>query len=175
MTPRKRLDLLVSAFARLARPSAGLVLAGNDMGVAEALRPLIARLGIGGRTLFTGLLRGRERLEALTDANVLAYPGHHEIFGLVPLEALLCGTPVVVADDSGCGEVIRAIGGGHVVANGDVDALTNALEELLDRPAEARAAAMRARANVERRFAVDGVCAELETVYQAVVDAERPS
>ena len=37
----------------------------------------------------------------------------HEIFGLVPLEALLCGTPVVVAGDSGCGEVVvAAVGGG---------------------------------------------------------------
>jgi len=96
ITPRKRLDVLVRAFARL-RSDARLVLAGNDMGAAAGARALVRSLGIEPRTLFTGLLKGQDRLEALADAEVLVYPSQDEIFGLVPLEALLCGTPVIVA------------------------------------------------------------------------------
>src|SRR5262249_3201164 len=109
LTPRKRLDVLIRAFARLPRPSARLVTPANDMGAGRAARDLVAALGLTLPTTFTGLLRGEERLEARADADVLVYPSADEIFGLVPLEALLAGTPVVVSGDSGCGEVIREV------------------------------------------------------------------
>ena len=114
ITPRKRVDVLVRACARLlARPDARLVIAGNDLGPAGHVRQLAHAAGVGDRVLFTGLLRGHERLEALADADVLVYPSEDEIFGLVPLEAILCGTPVIVADGSGCAEVVRKVGGGQ--------------------------------------------------------------
>ena len=90
-------------------------------------------LGVGERTTFVGLLTGRARLEALTDADVVVYPSADEVFGLVPLEALLCGTPVVVADDSGCGEVVGQLDGAQVVAVGDPQALAAAIEAVLER------------------------------------------
>src|SRR5439155_17348838 len=97
LTPRKRLDLVIEAFARLRRSDASLVIAGNDMGAGGAARALAGALGVERRTWFTGLLQGRERLEALADADVMVYPSADEIFGLAPLESILSGTPVVVA------------------------------------------------------------------------------
>src|SRR5262249_34203449 len=82
MSPRKRLDVLVRAFARLQRPDCRLVLAGNDAGAAADARRIAFALGVGDQLVFTGLLRGRERLEALADADVLVYPSEDEIFGL---------------------------------------------------------------------------------------------
>ena len=97
LTPRKRVDLLVDAFARLDRSDATLVIAGNDMGAAApASRRRFVREVSKIAVRFTGLLRGHERLEALADADVVVYPSEHEVFGLVPLEALLAGTAVVV-------------------------------------------------------------------------------
>ena len=46
---------------------------------------------------------------------VVVYPSKDEVFGLVPLEALLAGTPVIVCGDSGAGEIIGTMGGGHIV------------------------------------------------------------
>jgi len=171
MTPRKRLDLLVRAFAALDRPRAGLVLAGNDMGVERGLRRLIDRLGIGARVRFAGLLEGRARLEALAAADVVAYPAEDEIFGLVPVEALLCGTPVVVAGGSGCGEVIADAGGGLVVAHGSADALVQAIRGILAEPIRWREAAARARARIEERYGGDVVCGRLEGVYREMLAA----
>src|SRR5437773_387794 len=99
LTRRKRVDVLMRAFAELQRPDARLVIAGNDMGAGAGLRSLASALGIEARTTFTGLLRGEQRLEALADADVVVYPSEDEIFGLVPMEALLAGTPVIVSDD----------------------------------------------------------------------------
>jgi glycosyltransferase involved in cell wall biosynthesis len=169
LTPRKRLDVLVRAFARLRRSEARLVVAGNDMGAGAAARALSRSLDLNGRAIFTGLLRDRERLEALADADVLVYPSQDEIFGLVPLESLLSGTPVVVAGDSGCGEVVRATGGGEIVPVGDVGALADAIDGVLSEPARWKAAAASAAGLVRTQYGSGVVCSRLEYLYNHIV------
>ena len=68
LTPRKRVDVLVRALARL-DPAVHLAVVGNDLGSLGGLRRLAARLGVSNRVLFTGLLAGPERLEAMADAD----------------------------------------------------------------------------------------------------------
>jgi glycosyltransferase involved in cell wall biosynthesis len=165
LTPRKRVDVLVRAFQHLRQSDASLVIAGNDMGAGAEVRGLVHALGLSDRTVFAGLLRGGERAEALADADVLVYPSQHEVFGLVPIEALLSGTPVVVTDDSGCGEIVRAVGGGPVVPVGDVDALASAINDVLNRGPEWRAAATAAAHRVRATFGEKVVCAQLEELY----------
>ena len=169
LTPRKRLDVLTLGFARVRRSDASLVIAGNDMGAGGKARSLVRALGLERRTFFTGLLRAEQRLEALADADVLVYPSQHEIFGLVPLESLLSGTPVIVADDSGCGEVVRATGGGQVVPLGDADALARAIESVLKDPTAWRAAAAAAAVRVRAAYGDSVVCSQIEALYGELV------
>ena len=169
LTPRKRLDVLTLGFARVRRSDASLVIAGNDMGAGGEARSLVRALGLERRTFFTGLLRAEQRLEALADADVLVYPSQHEIFGLVPLESLLSGTPVIVADDSGCGEVVRATGGGQVVPLGDADALARAIESVLKDPTAWRAAAAAAAGRVRAAYGDSAVCSQIEALYGELV------
>jgi glycosyltransferase involved in cell wall biosynthesis len=173
LTPRKRLDVLARAFASLNRPGARLVVVGNDMGYGGELERLIGTLRINDRTLLTGLLTGRDRLEALADADVVVYPSKDEIFGLVPIEAILCGTPVVVADDSGCGEVIRRVGGGLVARQGDVADLAHAVARVLDAAAEWRRAANDAATRAREWYTAAPVCDQLEAVYNDVLSESR--
>ena len=169
LTPRKRLDVLVRAAAELRRSDWQLVIAGNDMGAGRTISALIRSLGIEGRTRCVGLLRGRDRLEALADADVVVYASQDEIFGLVPLEALLCGTPVIVADDSGCGEVIASTGGGQVVRMGDVSQLASAIAHTLDEPDRWHAAAAAAAARVRTDYDAGVVCDRLEEIYREMM------
>ena len=92
-------------------------IAGSDMGSGLA-HDSVRRHA---RVMHVGLLEGRDRLDALAAASVVVYPSRHEVFGLVPLEALLSGSPVIVCNDSGAGEIIRTVGGGQIVPVGDVD------------------------------------------------------
>ncbi len=171
LTPRKGVGDLINAYAALRRPDAVLVIAGNDMGAGAAASALVTRLGLERQIVRTGLLEGVQRLDALAAAEVVVYPSRDEIFGLVPLEALLCGRPVVVCGDSGCGEVIRSVGGGLLVPPGDPPALAQAIEAILhDAPrwqALAAAAGLRARA----RFGTDVVCGQLERIYAEICGA----
>jgi glycosyltransferase involved in cell wall biosynthesis len=139
------------------------------MGAGHAAQALSRSLGLNGRAIFTGLLRERERLEALADADVLVYPSQDEIFGLVPLESLLSGTPVVVASDSGCGEVVRATGGGEIVPVGDVEALAAAIDGVLSEPARWKAEAASAAGVVRTRYGAGAVCLRLEHLYNHIV------
>jgi glycosyltransferase involved in cell wall biosynthesis len=169
LTPRKGVDVLLRAFATLRWTQARLVIAGNDM--ASGALDTLLEPSIAARVQRVGLLRGRDRLDALAAADVVVYPSRDEVFGLVPVEALMCGSPVIVSNDSGCGEIIGTIGGGHIVPYGDANELAGAIDSILDLPdlwrRRARAAADRARV----RFGTDVVCEELEAVYLEAIGA----
>lgn len=169
ITPRKRLDVLMAAVPRLHERAARLIVAGNDMGGAAAARRLAATLGIADRTMFTGLLTGRGRLDLLADADVVVYPSAHEVFGLVPLEALLCGTPVVVADDSGCGEVVGGLEGGQVVTLGDAASLAVAIDSVLASPQVWRARAALGAISVRERFDGSVVAEQVDALYRELL------
>src|SRR5262245_25938113 len=171
LTPRKRVDVLVDAFAQMNPGEATLVIAGNDMGSGAAVRAVAHSRGLDRHVRFTGLLSGRERLQALADADVVVYPSEHEIFGLVPLESLLAGTPVVVAGDSGCGEVIRGIGGGKVVEPGNAGALADAIKVVISDPVHWRGEATHAAARARNLYGNDVVCDRLVDLYHAILSA----
>jgi len=168
ITPRKGVDHLLRAFARLELPRAQLVIAGNDMtGELPALRRLARRLEVADRAHFVGLLRGPARLRALADADVLVYPSEHEIFGLVPFEGLLSGTPVIVGDDCGCGELVARARAGFLAPFGEPEALADPIRVLLTDRAAGRAMVRRGRDHIRRHFAWPRVAEGTEEVYEA--------
>jgi glycosyltransferase involved in cell wall biosynthesis len=174
-TPRKEVATLVRACSALAE-GVRLVLAGNDLGAGAELRRALATSARADAIVMPGLLRGRERLAALVDADVVAYATRDEVFGLVPLEALLCGTPVVVGNDSGCGEVIGDVGGGVAVTPGDPSALAGALAAMLADVAAWRLRAGEAAVRVRERYSRAAVAERLEGIYaQVLAEAAGPA
>src|SRR5207237_6015303 len=113
----KGLELLIPAMAMLKRRDAMLVIAGPDGNFRAQADALIAQHRLAERVIFTGLVTGADRLAALADADLLALPSYHENFGLVVIEALACGTPVVVSDQVGLRPEITAQQVGALVPN----------------------------------------------------------
>jgi hypothetical protein len=169
ITPRKNVDLLIRAFAHVEHPDARLVIAGNDMGAGAEARALVDTLGLTDRVTFAGLLAGDARLVALREATVVVYPSADEIFGLVPLEGLLQGTPVIVADDSGCGEIVSSVGGGLVVPVGDVSQLTRAIDGVIASRSRWQTQVDSAAARVRERFSPESIVNALDDVYSDVL------
>lgn len=101
ITMRKGLDLLLPAFARLAKieRAARLAVVGPDNeGCWAQYQELARQLGVEDRIVMTGMLGGEELLEAYVDADLMALPSYSENFGNVVVEAMLCGTPVLISD-----------------------------------------------------------------------------
>lgn len=165
ITPRKGLDFLVRAFSEMPGRDAVLVIAGNDMGFQDKIETIIREKSVGNRVLFTGLLIGEEKLSAYRDADVLVYPAIHEIFGLVPFEAIMCGTPVIVTDDCGCGEIIGREGIGTTVRYGDVAGLKEKMEEVLSDRVGSSEKVRRGREFIGENLSWERIGAEYERLY----------
>jgi glycosyltransferase involved in cell wall biosynthesis len=130
---RKGIDFLIKGFAenRLQHPNTKLIIAGPDNGFLCYLKSQVTELKLSNSVMFTGFLSETEKIEALVDADLFVNPGTLEIFGLVPFEAIMCGTPVIVADDCGCGEIIREADCGYLVTFGDTAGLNTKINEAL--------------------------------------------
>ncbi|MCK6516177.1 glycosyltransferase family 4 protein [Myxococcota bacterium] len=168
ISPRKGVDHLVAAFGGGAIPGATLVIGGNDMG---GLAKAKAQDHDG--VIFTGLLEGPERLALLVDADVLVYPSTDEVFGLVPFEGLLCGAPVIVGGDCGCGELIAEAGAGLLVRHSDVEGLRERVKALLSDRASAEAMVRRGRRYIEQHLSFERVARDHAALYAEVLDAKR--
>ncbi|MBC7955551.1 MAG: glycosyltransferase [Cytophagales bacterium] len=99
--PKKGGDLLIEAFAQIAdsAPELHLVMAGPDgSGVRAELEALAERLGVAHRITWTGMLSGSAKWSALKAAEVFVLPSHQENFGIVVVEALAMGVPVLISD-----------------------------------------------------------------------------
>lgn len=165
LSPRKGVEHLVAAFGPGGIDEATLVIGGNDMG-AESM----ARENADAKVIFTGLLEGPERLALLQDADVLVYPSTAEVFGLVPFEGLMCGTPVVVGGDCGCGELVRKAGAGLLVQHGDVQGLRARIRTLLRDREAAQAMVSRGRRYIQAELDFDRVAERHIALYRQVVD-----
>ncbi len=173
LTPRKGVTHLVGAMARLRDLDPVLVIAGNDMaGVRNTLEDRVRELSLHDNVRFVGLLTGPERLAALSDADVLVYPSTEEIFGLVPFEGLMCGTPAVVTDDCGCGELVAQARAGELVRYGDESMLAGSLRALLADPVRRKRMVARGRKFIEKHFAWPRIATQTEAVYRKA-EAQR--
>ncbi len=128
--PRKNYARLAEAFYRLDQPDLSLVIAGGKGWLEDDLYTRIDALGLGGRVRFIGFADDDDLPALYSAARVFAFPSLYEGFGLPPLEAMACGTPVVASNVSSVPEVVGEAG--LLVDPLDVDALAGALARALD-------------------------------------------
>ncbi len=166
LSPRKGVEHLVAAFNRHPPADAVLVVGGNDMGGGKLAR---AAADPRAPVYFVGLLEGEERIQLLVDADVLVYPSTDEVFGLVPFEGLLSGTPAVVGDDCGCGELIQGAGAGLLVQHGDVASLRERIQRLIEDAELAGTMVDRGRHYIRAHFAWPEVAASHLKMYEEVL------
>lgn len=135
---KKGLDHLARAFELLATkvPNLRLVVAGPDGGAQREFEAGIARAGLAPRTHLAGPLYGVPKLAAFVDAAVFCLPSRQEGFSLTILEAMACGTPVVITENCHFPEVAE-VGAGHVVPL-DAAAVAAALLRVLSDASEAK-------------------------------------
>src|SRR3954452_4357918 len=127
LVPRMGLDVLITAWSQL--PAGLLVIVGEGPD-RPRLERLAEELGVGERVRFAGRVSEEELPDWYRAADVCVLPSLAlEGFGLAALEALACGTPVVVSDVGGLPEAVRGLGDELVVPAGDSRALGARLDQ----------------------------------------------
>ncbi|MBN1268935.1 MAG: glycosyltransferase [Kiritimatiellae bacterium] len=153
--PKKGCDLLIEAFAGAAAKADGvrLVMAGPDVtGWQAELEELARRHDAADRITWTGMLSGDLKWGAFRAADAFALPSHQENFGIAVVEALACGTPVLISSKINIWREIEDDGAG-LIASDDAAGTEVALGRWLAMDEVGRAAMREgARRCFERRF-----------------------
>jgi glycosyltransferase involved in cell wall biosynthesis len=168
---RKNLRRLLHAYARLVQNDSQrqLVIAGPHQPSTSPIGNVIQELDLGQRVTFTGYIRETDLPALYSAAEVFVFPSLYEGFGLPPLEAMACGTPVITSNASSLPEVVGDAA--LTVDPYDVDGLAAAIERALadeDLRAELR------RRGLERaaRFTWERAARETLAVYEQVLVAD---
>ncbi len=141
-----------------------LIIVGQD----DDFKATLERLG-NNKVLFTGFLSGQDKLSALVDADVLVQPSRNEAGARPSLEAIMCGTPVIVTKDTGAGKQIASFQGGYLVEYGDIDMLRCAITYILGDYSEAQTKTNKAKEYIKDNLSLDKQIVKYEELYTEVI------
>ena len=166
--PLKGVDQLLKAVPYLNNiKGLRLVIIGGDehsRSEVEKLQKLSRELDIYDRVTFQGLIKQEQLPYFYSAADVCVVPSYYESFGLVALESLACGTPVVATDVGDLKNIIRQGETGYVVAENTPQDLADSIASVLSRPPEDMESALFIRASISRYSwanIAEGVISEL--------------
>jgi glycosyltransferase involved in cell wall biosynthesis len=170
---RKGYDQAIQALPRI--PDTELLIAGGpqehllpDDAEAERLVRLAGDLGVGDRVRLLGAVDPARMPELMRSADLVLCTPAYEPFGIVPLEAMACGVPVVATDVGGHRDSVADRVTGRLVPPGDPGAIAAAVRELLDDTALRRRYGAAGRDRVLARFTWQRVALGAEQVYRQV-------
>ncbi|WP_026939960.1 glycosyltransferase [Humibacter albus] len=188
LVPRKGVDIVIDALARLDRDGmdAELVVLGSSGGAAETAGalddPEISRLadsaaaaGVADRVRFTGQIDQAALPRWYRSADAVVCTPWYEPFGIVPLEAMACGVPVVAAAVGGLQDTVVDGVTGLLVPPFDADATAAALTKVLTDTALSAELSRAGRARVRENYTWTRVARDTARVYEQLVDAGAPA
>ena len=139
----------------------------RDRSIKEAVVERIERYGLTTQCMLMGPEYPIE--PRMMGLDVLVAPAVGEALGRTLVEAMLCGTPVVAADDGGHREIIRHGETGFLVQPDSPDAFAVAVADLLENPRLANAVATAAKEEALRKYSVEAHVEKVQAVYDAVL------
>lgn len=110
LKPSKNVEGLIKAFASLGPRTYNLVISGKKAWLYDKIFSQVKQLGLEKRVIFTGFVGEAEKPALMTAACAFVMPSFYEGFGIPVLEAMACGTPVVVSNVASLPEVAGEAG-----------------------------------------------------------------
>lgn len=177
--PRKGIETLVRAFAKVRAahpldPMQLVIVGGSEVGQPDEqersrIAGIVSDLGLAEHTTFAGRV-GHDHLPAYyTAADVCVIPSHYEPFGLVAIEAMACGTPVVASNVGGLKFTVVPEETGLLVQPQDDGAFAHAIDRILTDDLWARKLRRQASARVQQNFSWTGVAIQLSDLYRRLL------
>ena len=172
--PKKGLDLLASAFAKVQGqfPKTHLVVAGPDsIGFLPQAKRYFAEAGCINAVTFTGMLTGSIKSAALAAASCYVAPSYSEGFSMSVLEGMAAGLPCVIT--TGCNFPEAATAQAAQVVSPDAHAIADALIQCLSQPEWSKQMGSRARELIFQSYAWEKIANQLFRVYLSILTKEN--
>jgi glycogen(starch) synthase len=163
----KGFQTLVQALpeVRFAHPGVQVVVAGRG-GYLEELRHLAVQCDVADSVTFPGFVPDEDLRSMLHRAACVVIPSLYEPFGIVALEALAAGAPLIAARSGGLAEVLDGSGAAVLFPPGDAGALAGALRHLLSDPVAAATNQAKGHHLIAERYTWDAVATATLPVYE---------
>lgn len=134
LEPRKNIETLITAYNLLKKEIGSdrlpkLVLAGKKGWMYETIFTLVQNYGLENDVIFTGYVDEEDVPVLLCGAHIFAFPSLYEGFGIPPLEAMACGTPVITSNTSSLPEIVGEAG--ILIPPMDAEGLKRSMQQLL--------------------------------------------
>lgn len=132
LNPRKNLEFLVKVFSTIKQNTKlphQLIIAGKKGWHYDQLFKLVKDLGMEDEIIFTGYIEDEDKPALYRLADLFVFPSMYEGFGLPPLEAMMCGTPIISSNTSSLPEVVGD--GGITLSPTDKSGWVSAITHLL--------------------------------------------
>lgn len=177
LEPRKGIDLLLEVIPGLAaaHPHVRFTIVGNDAIVGpdgstarESFERSAAGAVLTDRVVFTGILDDVEVARRYASCDVFVAPSRFESFGLILVEAMMFGKPVVGSDTGGMRHIVDDGVEGYLVPPGDAVALRRALDRLIRSPELRERMGQRALERYERDFRAVRMVETMEAYYRSL-------
>jgi glycosyltransferase involved in cell wall biosynthesis len=165
----KGIGYLLQAWKSLELPDAELLLIGE---IKPEMRTLLKRYA-GANVRLTGALRPEEVAERYRQSSVFVFPSVNEGMGLVLLEAMASGLPVVASEKTGAQDCVTEGKDGFVVKARDADALAERILWCYEHRAETKAMGRAARTKVEQQFTLSHYEERQIALYQSLTSQVR--
>jgi len=176
LCPEKGFDTAVEAFSSLKETgsNAQLLIAGEGP-ERPRLEQLVGALHLRSSTQFMGKARIEEVPSIINRATLVAMPSHFEPFGLVALEAMQLGRPVIASCIGGLSEVVSDRVTGLLVPPQDSAALLKAMQDLLDHPEKAIEMGIQGRKRAIEQFSFEENLNQYEEVFHEAISLDHCS
>jgi glycosyltransferase involved in cell wall biosynthesis len=171
---KKGLELAIRALAPMRGENWRLALVGNDEdGTAVKLTRQVKDLGLSDHVSFHPTVSPDILPAIYSAADLFVLPSYHENFGMVVLEAVACGCPVLVSDEVGVSRELSEIKG-VAVRKRDVVLWSEALKSAYSRSYEFKTCSGD-RNELERRFSIESCALKMKTYYDSVITCQERS
>jgi glycosyltransferase involved in cell wall biosynthesis len=174
LVERKGVHLLLEALSLLARESRPLLHVVGDGPERARLQGLAGELRLVDDVVFHGFVSSEEKAERLAGCDAFVLPavidskGDTEGLGVVLLEAMTYGKPVIASAAGGIVDIVRDGRNGFLVPPGDASALAGAIRACVEKPGRARELGAQGRIDVEQGFSWDVIADRLAALYTSV-------
>lgn len=174
VTPKKGLDILVKAYGTLLKEidDVHLLICGpEDIEYKKVIVKLLNDNHAIGKTTFTGMLTGDEKLAAFSRADIFILPSYSEGFSASTLEAMACGLPVIISEHCKFLD-LEKLGAGKII-KADAGHLIKALRKLLNNPSMRLALGSKARQLFLEGYTMDKIADKIIAVYREILNKEN--